>query len=96
MILSEFAQVTAIKVSDEEVHTEFQTVLAAKGIDDPQLLSGFNLDSELGDNIRNSLLEGKILEQLRLLAQGLLDLEAETAEESEAVAAPEAVAPEAE
>ena len=96
LALSEFAQVTAIKVSDEEVHTEFQTVLAAKGIDDPQLLSGFNLDSELGDNIRNSLLEGKILEQLRLLAQGLLDLEAETAEESEAVAAPEAVAPEAE
>lgn len=96
LALNEFAQVAAVEVSDEEVYAEFQTAMAARGIDDPQLLSSFNFDSELGNNIRNSLLEGKVLEQLRLLAQGLLDLEVETEEESEIVTEPEAVAPETE
>ncbi|MCD4738617.1 MAG: trigger factor [Anaerolineae bacterium] len=96
LALNKFAQITAVKVSDEEVQAEFQTAMAARGIEDPELLSGFNFDSELGNNIRNALYGNKVLEQLRLLAQGLLDLEAETAEESEIVTEPEAVAPEAE
>ncbi|MEA3309332.1 MAG: trigger factor [Chloroflexota bacterium] len=94
LALNEFSQVAAVEVSDEEVRSEFQTVMASRGIDDPQLLNSFNFDSELGNNIRSSLYEGKVLEQLRLLAQGLLDAEIE--EEAEVVAVPEVVEPETE
>ena len=89
LALNEFSQEITVGVTDEEVLAEFEAVMASRGIEDPALLSGFDANSELGNNIRNSLYGRKVLEQLRLLAQGELNLDAEEAEETKVVAEPE-------
>jgi trigger factor len=82
LILAEFAKATGVEVSDAEVRIEMEDTLHQMGVDDPNLLSAFKVDSEAGQDTRARLMGRKTLQRLEHLAQGLPMEEPESEEET--------------
>jgi trigger factor len=71
LVLAEFADVTDVQVSDEEVEAEMRQTLLQMGIEEPSLLEAFQVDSRAGQDTRSRLMGRKTIERLERLAQGL-------------------------
>lgn len=73
LVLSEFARVTEVSVTDEDLRDEYRDLLASLNIADENFLQGFNPQSKTAQDLRPSVFSRKTLENLEALAQGRLE-----------------------
>ncbi len=80
-VLSEFARVEGIEVTEDEVVQEYSRMMTSAGLSEEDLES-IPLESEVGQSLRNGILGRKTLERLEAIARG--EAEAEDQAETEA------------
>lgn len=76
VVLSEFAKLEGIEVSNDEVVQEYNNLFTAYGGPDVEIPEmNIDLDSQLGQNLRLTALGRKTLERLEKIGRGLGDIE---------------------
>ncbi len=79
LVLREFANRENIEVSDDELVEEYSQILVSAGMENSEVAGNLQLDSDLGQRLRNSLTVQKIMERLVQIGRG--EAEASAAEQ---------------